>query len=207
MIDNVLAPLSIRDEVAALKRDRIITAAAQLFYANGYENTTLESIAEQLKVTKPFIYAQFNSKGELLAEICARGIAFSQHAMDSVLTLDVTPTEKVAILAKRFVRAVLENRMHIAIFSREEKNLAANDFERINNMRRDFDHKLTEIIKAGIDSGEFTVRDAHLAALAIGGMISWAYVWYRETGRLTLNELTEEFAIFVLNLLGTKRSR
>lgn len=71
--------------------------------------------------------------------------------------------------------------MHIAIFSREEKNLAPRDFARINDMRRNFDRKLTGILSEGMASGEFAIRDAHIAALAIGGMVSWAYVWFRQS--------------------------
>ena len=73
--------MRIRDEVTALKRARTIAAAVDLFYDNGYENTTLDAVAERLGVTKPFIYAHFSSKTELLAEICSRGIATSLEAI------------------------------------------------------------------------------------------------------------------------------
>ena len=43
-------------------------------------------------------------------------------------------------------------------------------------MRRDFDRKLTALLREGIEAGEFHIGDAHMAALAIGGMVSWAYV-------------------------------
>lgn len=201
MTANSAKHIGIRDEVAALKRSRIIAAAVELFYENGYERTTLDAIAERLKVTKPFIYTHFSSKGELLAEICSRGIASSQEAIDSVIHLDKSPSEKLRILSERFVKAVLVSQMHIAIFSREEKNLASEDCERINNMRRDFDRKLTQMLCEGIEAGEFDVADSHLAALAIGGMVSWAYVWYRQEGRLSLDEVASEIAVLILNMV------
>ena len=138
MADSAATP-SIKSEVAALKRARILTAASELFYEQGYENTTLDAIGERLGVTKPFIYSHFSSKAEILAVICAQGISQSQDAMDSVLQLDLSPVEKLRELARRFVLAVLTSQMQIAIFTREEKHLSAEDFERINVMRRDFD--------------------------------------------------------------------
>jgi hypothetical protein len=78
---------------------------------------------------------------------------------------------------------VLEN---IAIFSREEKGLAQSDYDRINDMRRDFDRKLTVLLREGAQTGEFAISDPHLAALSIGGMVSWAYVWFRPAGRLSV---------------------
>lgn len=193
--------IGIRDEITALKRSRIIAVAVELFYENGYEKTTLDAIAERLKVTKPFIYTHFSSKGELLAEICSRGIASSQEAIDSVIGLDMPPSEKMRILSERFVKAVLESQMHIAIFSREEKNLAQDDYQRINDMRRDFDRKLTRMLRDGMEAGEFEVADAHLTALAIGGMVSWAYVWYRREGRLSLDEVASQIAVLILKMV------
>jgi TetR/AcrR family transcriptional regulator, cholesterol catabolism regulator len=198
---STAAPLGIRDEVAMLKRERTIAAAVELFYDRGYENTTLDAVAERLGVTKPFIYAHFSSKSELLAEICSRGIASALAAMNGVLALDRRPTGKLAELGRRFVTAVLESQKHIAIFAREEKNLAADDFRRISAMRRDFDHKLSALLQDGVESGEFQVPDPRLAALAIGGMVSWAYVWYRPNGRMTLPELAEEMSRLLLAMV------
>lgn len=197
-------PLGIRDEVAALKSARTVAAAVELFYENGYENTTLDAVAERLGVTKPFIYAHFRSKSELLAEICSRGIASSLEAIDSVVSLDVTATEKLRLLGERFTTAVLTSQMHIAIFSREEKNLNPEDFERINVMRRDFDRKLTALLRQGAKTGEFRISDAHVAALAIGGMVSWAYVWYRPAGRLSLDDVADEMSRLILNMVGAE---
>ena len=198
------AKMGIRDEVAALKRSRTLSVAVELFYQNGYENTTLEAVAEQMGVTKPFIYAHFSSKSELLAEICARGIASSLAEMNSVLPLDLSPTEKLKLLSERFVTAVLEAQMYIAIFTREEKNLNPADLAKINVMRRDFDTKLTGLIQEGVDAGEFSVTDPHITALAIGGMVSWAYVWYREAGRLPLSGVTAEMTNLILSMVQAK---
>ncbi len=120
--------MGIRDEVAALKRERTITVAVELFYERGYENTSLDAVAERMGVTKPFIYAHFTSKAELLAEICARGIASSLAALDGVMTRAGSPTERLAEVGRRFVAAVLDNQRHIAIFAREEKNSSSRGF-------------------------------------------------------------------------------
>lgn len=193
---------SIKSEIAALKRARILTAASELFYDQGYENTTLDAIGERLGVTKPFIYSHFSSKVEILAVICSQGIGKSLEAIDSVIPLDLSPIEKLREVARRFVHAVLQSQMQIAIFTREEKHLLSSDYERINNMRRDFDRKLTSLLRDGVESGDFRLRDPHIAALSIGGMVSWAYVWFRQHGRLSLDEVSEEMATLIMALVG-----
>lgn len=194
--------VGIRDEIIALKRARTLSVAVDLFYENGYEHTTLDAVAEGLGVTKPFIYSHFSSKAELLAAICSSGIAASLEAIDSVLPLELPPTSKLEELGQRFVIAVLENQKYIAIFTREEKHLAPEDYQRINNMRRDFDRKLTGLLTEGIETGEFTLNDAHIAALSIGGMVSWAYVWFRQSGRLSQAEVAREMSTLMLMMVG-----
>ncbi len=202
---STASPIRVRDEVAALKRERTIEVAAELFYERGYENTSLDMIAVHMGVTKPFIYVHFASKAELLAEICARGIASSLAALKDVLDRPGRPTALLTELARRFVLAVLDNQRHIAIFAREEKNLAPADFERISGMRREFDTRLVRLLDDGVARGEFRLADTRMAALAIGGMVSWAYVWYRPDGRLTSDDLAESITTLVLGMAGARR--
>lgn len=203
MSAGTAATIGIRDEVAALKRERTISVAAELFYERGYENTSLDAIAERMNVTKPFIYAHFTSKAELLAEICSRGIASALDALDGVLTsVPGSPRERLEQVGRRFVTSVLNSQRHIAIFAREEKNLSPDDFRRISEMRRTFDHKLVKLLNEGVAAGEFHIRDTRIAALAIGGMVSWAYVWYRPNGRLTLEQTSEELTALILTMAG-----
>jgi AcrR family transcriptional regulator len=194
---------SLKDEIVALKREKIISAAVSLIYERGYENTTLDAVGESLGVTKPFIYSHFDSKSDLLAEICSRGIKSSLHAIDSVEdhAQGHSVRERLRMVAERFVVAVLESQKHIAIFSREEKNLLPADFRRISGYRREFDKKLTALLDEGVRGGEFSCPDTRIASLAIGGLVSWAYVWYRPHGRLALQEVAAQISELILAMV------
>lgn len=194
--------VSIRDEVAALKRERAVEAAAQLFYDLGYEQTTLEAVSHQLGVTKPFIYTHFKSKADLLAEICTRGVNAALAAIDQALALDATPTEQLRSLSRNFLLSVIDNQRNIAILTREEKNLEPKDFQRLSDLRRQFDRKLRALLELGCKQGEFHLTDANVAALAIGGLVSWAYVWYRPHGPLDRDALADEVAKLILAMAG-----
>ena len=192
---------SLRDAVSRLKRERIIATAAQMFYTNGLSNTTLEAVGEQLNVTKPFIYSHFKSKNDLLAEICSRGIRAWLDVLDRVVASKGTPTEKLRELARDFMLAVIENQAHIAIYTREEKHLSEESRQAINAMRRDFDRKFTSLLKEGVATGEFSVRDVQITALAIGGIISWSYVWFRPEGRLNSEQTADTVSDLVLAMV------
>jgi AcrR family transcriptional regulator len=197
----------IRDAVSRLKRERIIGAAVDLFYDSGFSNTTLEAVAENMNVTKPFIYSHFSSKNALLAEICSRGIRASLDALNRVVASEGSPTEKVQALAHDFMMAVLQNQEHIAIYNREEKHLSEEDSEAINDMRREFDRKFVALLNEGVATGEFAVEDVQLASLAIGGIVSWSYVWFRPDGRLSREETADRIADLVLAMVQAKPAR
>jgi len=197
----------IRDAISHLKRERIIAEAVGLFYTQGFANTTLEAVAERMKVTKPFIYSHFKSKNALLGEICSRGIRASLDVANRVTASEGTPTEKLRALVRDFMLAVIQNQAHIAIYTREEKHLSEEDAAAINDMRREFDRKLCDLLDQGIAAEEFIVEDVKLAALAIGGIVSWSYVWYRPEGRLTAGETAEHMAELVLSMSQVKKRR
>ena len=196
----------IRDAVTRLKRERIISTAVELFHDHGLGNTTLEAVAEKMNVTKPFIYSHFKSKHDLLAEICTRALAFSHEALNRAVAEQGTATEKLRAIARGFMRALLTYQAHSVIYSREEKELDSEVVNSINQMRRDFDHRLEALIAQGVADGEFQVKDVNLAALAIIGIVAWSQFWYRPGGRLTIDETADGVADLVLAMVGAKRS-
>jgi TetR/AcrR family transcriptional regulator, cholesterol catabolism regulator len=201
------APEDIRDAVSRLKRERIIATAVELFYSQGLSNTTLEAVADRMNVTKPFIYSHFKSKSELLAEICSRGIRASLDALNRVVASQGTATEKLQALAREFMLAVLANQAHIAIYNREEKHLLPEASAAINVMRREFDRKFCALLEEGVESAEFVVDDVQICSLAIGGIVSWSYVWYRPNGRLTQEQTADRVADLVLAMVNAKPAR
>ena len=188
----------IREAVLSLKRERIVASAVDMFYQHGFGHTTLDQVAVQMGMTKPFIYAHFSSKTELLAAICAQGIGVSLQAIDRALGSGGSSRERLAAFANDFMLAVLESQKHIAIYTREEKNLEPADREKIQNMRREFDRKLTGLLDQGVAKGEFNIEETPLAALAIGGIASWASVWFRPGGRLAAQDIAGRMADFML---------
>src|SRR5262252_2651596 len=59
---------SLRREQAAATRARIVRAAAELFAAQGYTQTSIEQIAQRAGVARPTVYTAFTGKPALLKE-------------------------------------------------------------------------------------------------------------------------------------------
>jgi len=206
-MNTSVEPQDLREAISHLKRERIVAAAVDLFYRNGYGKTTLEQVANELQVTKPFIYAHFSSKNELLVEICSRAIRLAHESLNRAMAQDASATERLETVVRDFLRAVLNHQPHAMIFSREEKELEQKDREAINLLRRDFDRRLVELINLGVCAGEFEVADVQLAALAIGGIVGWAPVWFRQNGRLSLEEVASHLASLALGMVRSPAQR
>src|ERR1700748_2751948 len=191
-----------REEILAYKRERILEEAMKLFYERGFTGTTLDDIAAELGVTKPFIYTHFRSKTELLAALCKPTIELSLNAVANAAKSGGTPIERLRRAMVDFTQVVLSRQANIAIYFREEKNLEPAGLAEIHALREQFDRVLSNLLNEGVSAGEFAVNDVNLAALAIGGMISWAYTWHRPEGRLPLDEMCNSMADLALQMVG-----
>lgn len=194
----------LKAEVAAFKRRRIIEEASDLFFARGYEATTLDAIAEQLNVTKPFIYSYCKNKSELLSDICEVGVQQSLIALDEALAAPGSASERLKLVVDRVARIVIENQRYIVVYQREEKNLDPLDARRIRDLRHLFDKKLADLLQEGRNAGEFAFEDASRTAIWISGLISWISNWYRTDGRWSATEIIMDAIRVVLKLAEAK---
>jgi len=193
-----------REEILAYKRERILEEAVKLFYERGFTGTTLDDIAAELGVTKPFIYTHFRSKTDLLAALCKPTIELSLEAVSQAAKGPGSPTQRLHRAIADFTRVVLSRQPNIAIYFREEKNLSPEALAEINALRKRFDRVLSKLLAEGVAAGEFEIVDVNLAALAIGGMISWAYTWHRPEGRLSLDEMCARMADLASQMVGVR---
>src|SRR5262245_18391117 len=109
-----------REEILAYKRERILEEAMKLFYEGGFTGTTLDDIAAELGVTKPFIYTHFRGKVELLAALCKPTIEIALEAFTNAATMPASPAERLRRAITDLTVVVLRRQPNIAIYFREE---------------------------------------------------------------------------------------
>lgn len=195
------AASQLKDEITAYKRRRILEEASHFFFANGYEATTLDSVAEQLNVTKPFIYSYYKNKGELLYEICQTGIQLSLTALEEALSVEGTASEQLKIVVERVARIIIENQRYVTVYLREEKSLLPEDARRIRDLRHTFDTKLAALLEKGKRTGEFDVAHPSRTSIWISGLLSWIALWYHEGGRWSATEVVMDAITMVQKMV------
>lgn len=94
------APKGSRAAQAAVRRERVLTAAMELFCEHGYAATSTAKIARAASVAEGLIFHQFGNKQALLFAVAARHQTFAGR----VLTLLAQPHDS----ARALLRAIAE---------------------------------------------------------------------------------------------------
>jgi AcrR family transcriptional regulator len=193
---------TLRDEIKDLKRKRILDTASELFFQHGFKGTSVEAIASRLHVTKPFIYYHFENKADILAGVCGRTTAFVAQSAEVAAAGSGSVWERLQSLIRDLSLRVIEGRVYLAVYFREENHLPKSAFRDLSSNRRRFDTALSKLLREGVDAGEFHIPNVSVATQAITGMTTWVFNWYRPTGALTPEQIAEEMVSLVSSMVG-----
>lgn len=137
------------------RKQEIVLAALELFSEKGYENTTIQDIADYLNIATGLCYRYFKSKQEIFA-------ATSElYAKQAVEKLHVSlPTEATTIeqfnfaIMSLFEYAIKHNEFEASY--QNEPEISAN---RVDHLAEQIVLKMTPIVKKGVAEGVFTCSD------------------------------------------------
>lgn len=90
------------------KRNQILDAAADLFTAQGYANTSLDQVASAADVSKQTIYSHFSSKVNVLRAGVARRCTQAQLTVDQS-DLSLSPAIFLPMFSTRLIDTLLED--------------------------------------------------------------------------------------------------
>jgi TetR/AcrR family transcriptional regulator, cholesterol catabolism regulator len=191
----------VKAELVALKKERILEAATQLFLRNGYHGCTMDQIAAAIGVTKPFVYYQFRDKREILAAISGYGAELSLSAIGDAELQEGSTTARMRWFCRRLTEIVIDHGHYLAVYLRETPNLDEADRKKIMRRRVEIDNRVSRLVQSGVESGEFEVVDPRIAASAITMMISHCFQWYRKDDPLARDEFAETMASIAMRTL------
>lgn len=92
-------------------RERILEAAVQVFAEEGYENTSIRSIAKRIEYSPATIYLYFKDKNELLFAIHEVGFELLLQAMQKVLGV-ANPLERLREIARTYIQFSIDYPEH-----------------------------------------------------------------------------------------------
>jgi AcrR family transcriptional regulator len=192
------------------RRDHLVTLSAELFAEKGYRATTVREIADAAGILSGSLYHHFSSKESIADEILTRFLN------------EVLVDYRAAVEAGGDARTVLEKIARTG-FSSLERHRAAimmlqNDWSYFSEQSR-FDYlgqTLDEVeriwigeLQRGVKDGIFRPDlDSKLTYRLFRDTIWVAVRWYRPGGRLSTDELADEFSrILFEGVAAPKRGR
>jgi len=175
-------------------KEKIIEEAIELFYEHGFTKASTRQLVGKVGMTSSAIYNHFSNKEEILFNII-------KNAGDKVLTSLNNAIEKYddpVECLRQMISSMLYlfsdggMRKEIAIFIDELYQLPEDLRELCNRQHREvfklFHDKICEIGAVNkINSIDHTV-----AAFGVLGAMLWVYHWFRDNGRLPMQNISDE---------------
>jgi len=91
-------------EIRKVSREKILSAALELFAKKGFHATSISQIAKKAKISKGLMYNYFKSKDRLLDELIQNGFA-GLEGLGYHITKSTSPEDQL----KDYVSAILDN--------------------------------------------------------------------------------------------------
>ncbi len=173
--------------------------AIDLFFKQGYRATSLREIAAEVGIQVGSLYNHITSKGDLLFGIMESVMLDLLHEQTSVAqgtAGDVA--DRIRALIYHHVRFHGQRANEVFIGNSELRSLAPEHRSQIVALRNRYEELLRDQLQEGIDQGLFLPVDVKVTTYGIVAMTTWVSSWYSEGGRLSLEDIADIYADFVL---------
>lgn len=179
------------------RRRAVLEIAARVMCEKGYEGASIQDIADAAGLTKAGLYHHIRSKEHLLHEIHNYGMdLFEARVFDPVLKI-ADPVERLRECMKRNIRLLTEEgSKEITVILHEDASLRGEARIQINARKKRYLRFLESTIGEAMDTGRLRRANPKVAAFAFLGMILWVYKWWKPTGPLAADRLSEEMQRF-----------
>ena len=185
------------------RRARVIRAAAELFAARGYRETTIDDLVVATGLQRGGLYHYIESKQALLLMIHDELMEPLLERAEIIVRSADTPEEQLRALIQVWVEHVATHRAHMTVFS-EERRLIESDpaWRRAREQRRSFEEMLADVLRRGVADGSFAIDDVALTERLVLGVVNHLASWFDPEGRVSSQDVANTAADLVLHGFG-----
>jgi AcrR family transcriptional regulator len=187
------------DEPSVEYRERlsdIVTVAAQVFHASGYEAGSLDDVAAALGLRKASLYYYVKRKSDLLRMVFDRAITSALSEVDRLSTIE-DPEQRLAALIRHQATLVARDPSLFAVFFGQRSGLEDADLAEISRKERRYIRQFVVAVEAAMTAGVVPLGDARVVANLIVGMTSWSYKWF-DARRDSIDSLADSCVALVI---------
>lgn len=148
-------------------RAELIEVARQLFASKGYDNTTMNEIAEASHKGRRTLYTYFRSKSEVFMAVVNQETSRIIEHIEDIQTLDIPADQKL----KRYILCRLDQVKETVVRNGSLRAAFFRDVVQLEHARRRLDVReltiLRSILQQGIEEGTFDIDNASVVAVTI----------------------------------------
>jgi AcrR family transcriptional regulator len=190
------------------RADQILREAAFLFRSRGYEQTTLQNIAEAANMTRPALYWHFSSKEQILYEhlraLVPPWYGSAQDAMQNA----GSPDAQIRAFVRTFINFQLENPLfrlgwgNLARTGQFIPRLPQEQQKEFEEISREMVLALEGVLRRGVETGVFHQLDVRLTANAIINMCYVFGAWVVPSGPVELSKVPDTYAGLISRMVA-----
>jgi TetR/AcrR family transcriptional regulator len=188
------------------RREAIRVSAREIFFAKGFNATTMDEIAHKAELSKGALYLYFTNKEELYVSVISEGLDILFERTEEALKLDLPPDQMLRKLGEVNYRYYLDYPEYSRIFFLLEHRNVAKQLPReliqesMDKGMRYF-QLLVGVIQKGIEQEIFAPADPRKAAVAFWGVTSGTLLLFEdELNREIIGMDMEQMIYYTLNL-------
>jgi TetR/AcrR family transcriptional regulator, cholesterol catabolism regulator len=188
----------------AVPRIDLIHAAARRHFAlHGYDGASMRDVAADSGITIATLYFHCGTKEQLLFDVLEERLhQLLSGSMAAVAQVSGTWSDRLAAAIRFHVRFTARPEEGAAISTSELRGLTGDLRARHLVTRDAYERHVREIVQGGIGASEFAPVDVAVVTAGIIGMCLTVGRWYRGGGRLTPDEIADEYIHFTLRGLS-----
>ena len=154
-----------REEKKAEVRRRILEAAKEIFFRDGFMNANLDETAELAGVAKGTLYRYFDNKAQIYLAVLSRNARRFEKKLQDALDPQATPIDALVQVSRFYFQHYVENPDYFQIFWAIENQAVIGELppEVVEEVVRLWEESLgilAGIIERGIAQGVFAPCDA-----------------------------------------------
>ncbi|MFI8239823.1 TetR/AcrR family transcriptional regulator [Streptomyces sp. NPDC085866] len=203
---QVTAPKKPTAAAARARRHELLGTAAEVFAEQGYNATTVRTIADHAGMLAGSLYYHFDSKESMLEEILRTFLDELWDGYDTVLASGLGPRETLEALVTESFREIDRHRAAVAIYQKESKQLVAQDrFAFLADSQRRFEKAWLSTLERGVAERVFRADlDVRLTYRFVRDTVWVAASWYRPGGQHSPEEIARQYLSMVLDGIAVR---
>jgi AcrR family transcriptional regulator len=175
--------------------EKILRVSANLISQKGYHGVSLQQIANKMRLHKSSLFHYFKNKEELILRILEASVDKASENLKKITgDHELTPKGKLKKAIEVHLSSLLtEHRANATIYLNELRSLSRKNQKEYLMKRKKYQRDFEKIIEGMKGEGYFRGLDPKIVTAGILGMLNWTTRWYKETGPLTIQEISDHF--------------